>query len=143
MSRAEQNRRRHHERTVAQPLGHSQGRCAPLRGGLGPPLTGPHGLGIQTVLVATERTTGAHDVGGTMSESTTDRFLLTIRQNIRHMRRTRGLTQTQLAQACGRCQGWASHIEHGDTDITLRDLHAIATALEVEAKTLLGTNKGW
>ncbi|PYF08130.1 XRE family transcriptional regulator [Rhodobacter viridis] len=52
-------------------------------------------------------------------------------EDIRALRKTRGMTLAQLAAAVGRSVGWLSHIERGQTTPSVRDLGQIAERLEV------------
>ncbi len=54
-----------------------------------------------------------------------------IGDDIRALRKVRGLTIKQLAERIGRSSGWLSEIERGQTIASVRDLSLIATVLEV------------
>jgi transcriptional regulator with XRE-family HTH domain len=51
--------------------------------------------------------------------------------DIRSLRKSRGLTLVQLASDVGRSVGWLSQIERGQTTPSVRDLGALAERLEV------------
>jgi len=53
-------------------------------------------------------------------------------QNLRAIRRARGLTQVQLAERAGIDQGTVSKIERGYDQVSLRTIYALAEALNVE-----------
>lgn len=52
-------------------------------------------------------------------------------ENLRAIRKKRGLTQVQLAEKAGIGQGFLSKLEKGDTNITLDKIRDIAAALDV------------
>lgn len=52
-------------------------------------------------------------------------------EDIRSLRKTRGLTLAQLAADVGRSVGWLSQIERGQTTPSVRDLGLLAGRLEV------------
>ncbi|EKD59892.1 MAG: XRE family transcriptional regulator, partial [uncultured bacterium] len=52
-------------------------------------------------------------------------------QDIRALRKTRGQTLQQLADAVGRSVGWLSQIERGQTTPSIADLGRIAEVLGV------------
>lgn len=55
----------------------------------------------------------------------------TVGEDIRSLRKTRGLTLAQLAADVGRSIGWLSQIERGQTTPSVRDLGQLAERLEV------------
>ena len=59
-------------------------------------------------------------------------------ENLRRIRRQRGLTQTQLAEKCGLDQGFLSKLEKSDANVTLDKIRAIAAALDVHPSQLFG-----
>lgn len=52
--------------------------------------------------------------------------------NLRHLRESRGLSQVDLAEMAGVTQGTISKIEHGNMNVGLDKILAIAAALRVE-----------
>lgn len=52
-------------------------------------------------------------------------------EDIRSLRKTRGMTLTQLASDVGRSVGWLSQIERGQTTPSVRDLGQLAERLDV------------
>ena len=51
--------------------------------------------------------------------------------DIRALRKTRGLTLTDLCDAVGRSVGWLSQVERGQTDPSIPDLKSIAALFKV------------
>jgi transcriptional regulator with XRE-family HTH domain len=60
--------------------------------------------------------------------------------DLRALRKTRGLTLSDLAEKLGRSVGWLSQVERGKSTLSLRDLRALASALEVSPALLLKRN---
>ncbi|WP_258202060.1 helix-turn-helix domain-containing protein [Paenibacillus endoradicis] len=56
--------------------------------------------------------------------------------NIRHYRKTKGLSQDQLAELCGFHYSYIGGVERGERNISLDNLDKIANALHVEPKVL-------
>lgn len=52
--------------------------------------------------------------------------------NIRRIRKDRGLTQEELADACGMHRTYISAIERGKRSISLNNISKIAASLQVE-----------
>ena len=52
-------------------------------------------------------------------------------ENLRQIRESRGLTQGQLAEMAGVTQGTISKIEHGNMNVSLEKITAIAAALGI------------
>ena len=61
-----------------------------------------------------------------------------IGQNVRRFRRTKGLTQAQLAEMIGVTDQHISHIECGHTSLSLYAFVNLAVALSVDLNDLLG-----
>jgi len=66
-----------------------------------------------------------------------EEFLLKVGQNIRAVRLSKGLTQTQLASLCDRDKQSIERIENGKINTSIYMLKVIAVALDVEAALLL------
>ena len=66
----------------------------------------------------------------------THRHSTTLGADIRALRRTRGLTLQQMADALGRSVGWLSQVERDKSDPGIDDLRAIASVLDVSISTL-------
>jgi transcriptional regulator with XRE-family HTH domain len=58
-------------------------------------------------------------------------LLTQLGSKIREIRKTRKMTQDDLAEKCNFEKGNLSRIETGKTNITMRSLHKICQALEV------------
>ena len=71
--------------------------------------------------------------------STALRLLLA--DNLIRLRKARGLTQHQLAHACGLPQGYIGDVERAAVNITLASLEALAIGLECFPVDLFGTTK--
>lgn len=63
--------------------------------------------------------------------------MILLGKRIRHLRKTRAMTQEELAVASDIGVKYLSRIERGDTNVTVRLLNRIALALEVETADLL------
>ena len=59
-------------------------------------------------------------------------------ENLKAIRKRRGLTQAQLAEASGLDQGFLSKVENGDANPTLDKITDIAAALKVHPAELFG-----
>jgi transcriptional regulator with XRE-family HTH domain len=57
--------------------------------------------------------------------------------NVRKLRKARGLTQEQLGQRCGLCKTYVSNVEQGAVNISLANLEAFANGLECWEEDLL------
>ncbi|MCC7298758.1 MAG: helix-turn-helix transcriptional regulator [Bacteroidia bacterium] len=60
--------------------------------------------------------------------------------NIRTFRTLRGISQEGLAAQLKKSQNWVQKIEAGEIDITISNLEAIATVLNVEPNMLMTFN---
>ncbi|MFP4028463.1 MAG: helix-turn-helix domain-containing protein [Candidatus Brocadiia bacterium] len=60
-----------------------------------------------------------------------------IGDTIRRLRKKRGLTQVELADAAGVSQATISLIESGDRDISMNRLRSVSEALETEPEVIL------
>lgn len=56
---------------------------------------------------------------------------------IRALRKTRGLSQDNLAYACGLDRSYMGRIERGEVSITIEKLYRLASALQCEPAALL------
>ena len=63
--------------------------------------------------------------------------MILLGKRIRHLRKARSMTQEELAVASDIGVKYLSHIERGDTNVTVRLLDRIAAALNVETADLL------
>lgn len=62
-------------------------------------------------------------------------------RNLRHIRKARGLSQAELAEAASCSQGLISRLETGGKNITLDQIENIARALKCEAWELFGIDE--
>ena len=60
-----------------------------------------------------------------------------IAQNVRRLRKGKGLSQEELAEVCGYHRTYVGGIERGERNITIATLEALAGALGVEPLRLL------
>ena len=58
-------------------------------------------------------------------------------RNLRRLRSTRGLTQEQLAAACGLNRTYVGSIERGERNVSLVNIHKLAAAIGVPPAELL------
>jgi len=72
-------------------------------------------------------------------ETTTLQLLVIVGQNIRNLRKQKGWTQEELAEASNINDKEVSHIEQGKRNITIATLSKIAAALETSAQKLLSS----
>ncbi|WP_404525017.1 helix-turn-helix domain-containing protein [Bradyrhizobium diazoefficiens] len=73
-----------------------------------------------------------------MSKSPLGAVKANLGQRVRELRRSRELSQAQLAARVASHQEFISDVERGEANLTLESLVRIATALGVEAVELLG-----
>lgn len=78
-----------------------------------------------------------------MAHSTDDGEMVRERQaafaaRVRELRHAKGWSQEELADEAGLHRTYVSSVERGKRNISLANIHAIADALGVEAKDLLG-----
>ncbi|MDJ0639904.1 MAG: XRE family transcriptional regulator [Paracoccaceae bacterium] len=59
-------------------------------------------------------------------------------QDLRILRKQRGLTLTQLAQSIGRSVGWLSQVERNLSEPSMNELGALAKALDVSVDSFFG-----
>jgi transcriptional regulator with XRE-family HTH domain len=59
-------------------------------------------------------------------------------ENIRRLRRERGLSQEGLADLCGLHRTYVGSVERGERNVTLSSLELLAKALNVHVVDLLG-----
>jgi transcriptional regulator with XRE-family HTH domain len=64
-----------------------------------------------------------------------------VAQNVRLLRRARGLSQEKLAEICGLHRTYIGSIERSERNISLENIDRLASALEVESVDLLTTGK--
>lgn len=57
--------------------------------------------------------------------------------NVRRLRRQRGMSQEQLAEAAGVHRTYVGMLERGEKNVTIYNIERIATALGVDASALL------
>jgi transcriptional regulator with XRE-family HTH domain len=69
------------------------------------------------------------------------RLNLIVGNNIRMLRRNRGLSQEEFAERCGLHRTYVGAIERGERNITLETLEKFARALNVRPETLLMRNE--
>jgi len=69
------------------------------------------------------------------------RLNLIVGNNIRMLRRNRGLSQEEFADQCGLHRTYVGAIERGERNITLGTLEKFARALNVRPETLLMRNE--
>ncbi len=62
--------------------------------------------------------------------------------DLRALRKTRGVTLSDLAQRLGRSVGWLSQVERDKSEASIGDLRAIAAALDVPISLLFGQSPG-
>lgn len=60
-----------------------------------------------------------------------------IADNVRRLRKAKGLSQEELAEVCGYHRTYVGGIERGERNITIATLEALAGALGVEPQLLL------
>jgi transcriptional regulator with XRE-family HTH domain len=60
-----------------------------------------------------------------------------IAENVRRLRKAKGLSQEALAHVCGYHRTYVGGIERGERNITIATLEALAGALGVDPRTLL------
>jgi len=65
-----------------------------------------------------------------------------IAQNVRRLRKGKGLSQEELAEVCGYHRTYIGGIERGERNITIATLEALAGALGVEPVQLLEPPEG-
>ncbi|MBX3505196.1 MAG: helix-turn-helix transcriptional regulator [Parvibaculum sp.] len=65
-----------------------------------------------------------------------------MRTRIRHFRKARGLTQTELADALGTTAATVSRLETADMTVSMDWLERLAAALSVQVRDLLGAEAG-
>lgn len=66
----------------------------------------------------------------------------TLAQNILAFRKIRGLSQEELAHACGFHRTYIGSVERCERNVTLSTLEALASALEVSVPSLLTIKEG-
>jgi transcriptional regulator with XRE-family HTH domain len=62
---------------------------------------------------------------------------INIAENVRRLRRLRGLTQVALAERSGLCQSWISRLERRAENPSIETLQRLATGLRVQVPDLL------
>lgn len=67
----------------------------------------------------------------TLGSGTGDTTALQLGRDLRALRKSRGLTLTDLARASGRSVGYLSQVERGQSAISVADLRVIARTLDV------------
>lgn len=60
-----------------------------------------------------------------------------IAENVRRLRKAKGLSQETLADVCGYHRTYVGGIERGERNITIATLEAVAGALDVDPRDLL------
>ncbi|MET3973019.1 helix-turn-helix transcriptional regulator [Bradyrhizobium sp. S3.9.1] len=73
-----------------------------------------------------------------MSKPPLDIVKASVGQRVRELRRSRDLSQAQLAARVASHQEFISDVERGEANLTLESIVRIATALSVEAAELFG-----
>ncbi|MGH7089836.1 MAG: helix-turn-helix domain-containing protein [Stellaceae bacterium] len=64
-------------------------------------------------------------------------LIVTLADNIRRLRRERGLSQEELADICGLHRTYVGSVERGERNVTLSSLELLAQALDVSVVELL------
>ncbi len=76
-----------------------------------------------------------------ISEEEQQAFIVQLGQNIAKIREGKGLSQEKLAEESGLTRNFVSLIECGDTNPSILNLLAVATALNTEIAQLLETKE--
>ncbi|MGX9352871.1 helix-turn-helix domain-containing protein [Shimia sp. W99] len=66
----------------------------------------------------------------------------TLGADIRALRKARGVTLAELAEALGRSVGWLSQVERDKSEPTISDLRQIAMLMDVPMSMLFGQSRG-